>query len=473
MVKETGLYDELGISPDATEQQIRSAYRSKALQYHPDKNNGDPVAAEKFKKVAEAYEVLRDAGRRQQYDTFGRSGPDGAARGSGAFTGGGFGSRMDPMEVFSSFFGFAAGGGAGASRQQRPAKPSFILFELQCSLEELYCGTAKVMEVHRRRLCPSCRGYGTSDGRPSPVCSQCKGSKVVSKALHVGGFMTYQQCRCDRCEGLGKLPIQSPCTRCGPVYDAHQRAQLSGTRHSDALPRGVVVETTTITVTIAPGTEDSDALNFVGQGDELPGFDAAGDILVVIEQLPHPHYRRLNSTDLLLLNCRIPIWCLFHEAFSISIELLDGRAVRLALPLREGGVPHFLFDSQHVFVVDNEGMPVKQRKSAEAAAANATSRDSSAATGVAHLKKGKLYVRIDVLFPSSLTPAQLDLITNAFGGGGECDGATSGRDACRVVTLHPHNGPAPSWHTVDAEGNAWYRPTAPAARKKKTTSAAV
>ncbi|TPP47695.1 DnaJ domain family protein [Leishmania donovani] len=449
MVKETDLYDELGISPDATEPQIRSAYRRKALQYHPDKNSGDPAAAEKFKKVAEAYEILSDAERRKQYDTFGRNGLGSAAGGSGGVPGGGFGSSfgagIDPMDIFSSFFGFASGGGPGASRQQRPAKPSFILVELQCSLEELYCGTVKVLQ----------------------------GNKTVTKALNFGGLTAYQQCRCDRCEGLGKLPIQSPCARCGPVYDAHQRSPLSGTHKPDPLPRGVVVEEKMIKVSIEPGTEDSDALHYVGQGDELPGFDAVGDVLVVIEQLPHPYYRRVNSTDLLLSNCRVPLGCLFRDAFSIPIELLDGRVVRLATPLRDGNVPHFLFDSQHVFVVDNEGMPLKERKRG-GAAADANHNGSEAAEGVAHRKKGKLYLCIDVVFPSSLTPAQVDIITKALGGSHERDPAATGGDAGRVVTLQSHRGPAPSWYTVDAEGNAWYQPNAlPTAKKKrKATSTA-
>ncbi|AIN96837.1 hypothetical protein LPMP_151150 [Leishmania panamensis] len=470
MVKETGLYDELGISPDATEQQIRSAYRSKALQYHPDKNNGDLAAAEKFKKVSEAYEILSDADRRKQYDTFGRNGPGGAAGGSGGFPGGfghGFGPGMDPMDIFSSFFGFAAGGGPGKSQQQRPAKPSFILVELQCSLEELYCGTTKVLLVRRRRRCPTCQGHGTSNGQPSPVCPQCKGNKTVMKGLSFGGLMTYQQCRCDRCQGLGKLPIQFPCARCGPIYDAHQRAQLSGT-----LPRGVVEEEKKIKVTIAPGAEDSDALNYPGQGDELPGFDAAGDILVVVVQLPHPHYHRLNSTDLLLSNCRLPLWSLFRDAFSIPVELLDGRVVRLAPPLREDNVPHFLFDSHHVFVVENEGMPLKAQTNG-GAAADESGDGSGSAAGAAHLKKGKLYVCINVVFPHSLTPAQMDAITKVLGGSGECDRDATAGDADSVVTLQPHHGPAPSWHRVDAEGNAWYKPrTAAAAKRKKPTRAA-
>ncbi|TPP53188.1 DnaJ domain family protein [Leishmania donovani] len=422
MVKETDLYDELGISPDATEPQIRSAYRRKALQYHPDKNSGDPAAAEKFKKVAEAYEILSDAERRKQYDTFGRNGLGSAAGGSGGVPGGGFGSSfgagIDPMDIFSSFFGFASGGGPGASRQQRPAKPSFILVELQCSLEELYCGTVKVLQ----------------------------GNKTVTKALNFGGLTAYQQCRCDRCEGLGKLPIQSPCARCGPVYDAHQRSPLSGTHKPDPLPRGVVVEEKMIKVSIEPGTEDSDALHYVGQ---------------------------VNSTDLLLSNCRVPLGCLFRDAFSIPIELLDGRVVRLATPLRDGNVPHFLFDSQHVFVVDNEGMPLKERKRG-GAAADANHNGSEAAEGVAHRKKGKLYLCIDVVFPSSLTPAQVDIITKALGSSHERDPAATGGDAGRVVTLQSHRGPAPSWYTVDAEGNAWYQPNAlPTAKKKrKATSTA-
>ncbi|KAK7196426.1 DnaJ domain/DnaJ central domain containing protein [Novymonas esmeraldas] len=469
MVKETDLYDELGIAPEATQQQIRSAYRSKALQYHPDKNNGDAAAAEKFKKIAEAYEVLSDADRRKQYDTFGRSGPGGGLPSGGGGGGGGFGPGMDPMDIFSSFFGFAAGGGRGASQQhqqqQRPAKPAFVLVELQCSLEELYCGTSKVVEVRRRRRCPTCRGHGTASGRPSPVCPQCKGAKMVTKAMNFGGLMTYQQCRCERCNGVGALPIQSPCTRCGPVYDAHQRAQLVSGRTSDPLPRGVVVEAKAIQVTIAPGTEDSDAFNYAGQGDELPGFDAAGDVLVVVLQLPHPHYRRLNGGQLLLSHCRVPLACLFDDTFAIPVELLDGRVVRLSPPRREGGVPRFLFDAQHVFVVENEGMPLRQRRG------DGNDDSGSSSGGAATLRRGRLYVCVEVVFPAALTAAQVDAIATALSATGDGGGDTGGR---AVLSLKPHDGPAPSWHVVGPEGNAVYRPStaAAAAKKRKATATA-
>lgn len=483
MVKETGLYDELGISPDATEQQIRSAYRSMALKYHPDKNNGDAAAAEKFKKVAEAYEILSDVDRRKQYDTFGRNGPGAGGGGPGGFAGGfpggfagGFGPGMDPMDIFSHFFGFAGGGGAGGApqqqrqQQQRAQKPPFILVELQCSLEEMYCGTAKVLQVRRRRKCAVCRGHGTANGRPVPVCPQCKGNKTINRQISFGGLMTFQQVRCEYCQGRGKMPIAAACARCGPVYEAHARSQSLSSK-KDPLPRGVVLEEKQIKVTIVPGTEDSDAINFLGQGDELPGFEAVGDILVVLEQLPHPYYRRLNNTDLFLSNCRVPLWRLFQDGFAIPVELLDGRVVKLAPPLREGGVPRFLFDSQHVFVVENEGMPVKQPR--EAAASSSSSPSPSLDT--ASLKKGTLYVCVDIVFPSSLTPAQVQTIAQALEGGGA---AAQGKDASpkeRVLSLQPHYGPAPSWHTVDEQGNASYRASAAAggaAKKKKKATAA-
>jgi DnaJ-class molecular chaperone len=471
MVKETGLYDELGIAPDATAQQIRSAYRSMALKYHPDKNNGDAAAAEKFKKVAEAYEILSDADRRKQYDTFGRSGPGGA--GGGGFPGGsgfhgGFGGPgMDPMDIFSHFFGFAAGGPQQQQRQERQHKPPFILIELQCSLEELYCGTTKVLQVKRRRPCPTCRGHGTANGKPVPVCPQCKGKKMINRQISFGGLMTFQQVPCQYCQGGGKMPIAAACAKCGPVFEAHARSQALGSK-KDPMPRGVVLEEKLIKVTIAPGTEDSDAISFAGQGDELPGFDAVGDILVVMEQLPHPCYRRLNNTDLFLSNCRVPLWRLFQDSLAIPIELLDGRVVRLAPPRREGGVPQFLFDAQHVFVVENEGMPVKPPRGA-AAASSASNGDMSTP------KRGKLYVCVEVLFPSFLTPPQLKMLAEALG----CNDADADAHATTapqesLLTLQPHHGPAPSWHTVDAQGNATYKARSSnvrSAKKKKKTTA--
>lgn len=466
MVKETGLYDELGLSPDATEQQIRSAYRSMALKYHPDKNNGDAAAAEKFKKVAEAYEILSDADRRKQYDMFGRngSGVSGAAADAGGFPGG-FGPGMDPMDIFSHFFGF----GGGASRtdpQQQQQKPPFILVELQCSLEELYCGTTKILQVKRRRICTKCHGYGTANGKAVPVCPRCKGRKFVNRQINLGGLMTFQQVCCEYCQGRGKMPITAACAKCGPVFETYARSQAMGNT-KDPMPRGVVLQETQMKVTIAPGTEDSDAISFVKQGDELPGFETIGDILVVIEQLPHPCYRRLNNTDLFLCNCRVPLWRLFHNSFTLPIELLDGRVVRLTPPRCESDVPRFLFDSQHVFVVENEGMPVKQPRDAAA--------DNGRSINTAELKKGKLYVCIDVVFPSSLTPSQVTAIADALG----CSPADlpsqqqqQQQQEGRVLSLQPYYGPAPSWHQVDAQGNASYKADGTKKKKKKTTTTA-
>ncbi|KPI82870.1 hypothetical protein ABL78_8117 [Leptomonas seymouri] len=469
MVKETGLYDELGISPDATEQQIRSAYRSMALKYHPDKNNGDTAAAEKFKKVAEAYEILGDADRRKQYDTFGRNGPGGGgAGGAGGFPGGfpggftgGFGPGMDPMDIFSHFFGF--GGGQRQQERQRQQKPPFILVELQCSLEELYCGTTKILQVKRRRICKACHGHGTANGKPVPVCPQCKGNKTINRQASFGGFITVQQVCCEYCKGRGKLAITAACAMCGPVFEDDARSQaLSSSK--DPMPRGTMPEEKKIKVVIVPGTEDSDAINFMEQGDELPGFSAVGDILVVIEQLPHPHYRRLNNTDLFLSNCRVPLWRLFQDSFAMPIELLDGRVVRLSPPRREGGVPRFFFDAQHVFVVENEGMPVKQPHSGAAAASDASRSNAE------HLKKGKLYVCVDVVFPDSLSSSQVKTIAEALG---TADAPAEPKlPKERVLSLQPHHGPAPSWHKVDAQGNASYKASSGAGAEKKKKAAA-
>lgn len=470
MVKETGLYDELGISPTATEQEIRSAYRKAALKYHPDKNNGDPAAAEKFKKVAEAYEVLSDADRRAKYDMYGKSGA--AEMPGGGFGGAGFGPGMDPMDIFSSFFGFAGGmpGGASSQQQRRKEKPPFILVELQCSLEELYCGTYKHLEIRRRRVCPMCKGNGTATGKPTPICASCKGRGRVVQTMMMGGMQMQQVGTCGVCKGSGKAPITHPCTRCGVTSSA--AAAAAAGKDVTKKVAGTLEETWSVKVNIAPGMEDSDSISFLGEGDELPGFEAPGDVLVVVEELAHPFYRRLNHRDLVLTNCRVPLSCVFASGFTIPVQLLDGRVVRLAPPplrpaQKDGQAgPHdlhsprqFLFSSEHVFVVENEGMPVK------------TASSSSPSSGASSCK-GRLFVPLDVVFPEKLSEAQLSAIEKALlhqqspggaasaGRGSQSTAASSSPSSSsvvpgkgKVVQLQPYHGAPVNLRDVDDAGN--------------------
>jgi DnaJ family protein A protein 2 len=355
--KDRALYDELGVEPDATEDAIKRAYRKMALRYHPDKNAGSAEAAEKFKKVAEAYEILSDPQRRKLYDATGATSEQQAAGGG---NGGGGGPRMSADDIFSAFFGHGARGGrAGGAKA---TKPRDVLVVVEASLEETFCGTTKVVGVRRCRKCSKCKGTGYPDGRPRS-CRACNGQGVRMYVRQMGGMTLQQQGRCETCGGQGRLRAT-----------AQQRCTAAECED------GFVTGWHDTTVTIEPGALDGDSMTFAGEGNEQYDLPEAGDILVVIEERPHTHFRRFADRHAMCTNVRVPLGYLL-QGLPIPVENLDGTVIQ-ARPRsndecgKTNAVP--IFSPEYVYIVARHGFPVK---------------------GTGGAERGDLYIPITVIMP--------------------------------------------------------------------------
>jgi DnaJ family protein A protein 2 len=355
MVADTAFYDTLGISPAATEQEIKSAYRKMALKYHPDKNSS-PEAPEMFKKVAEAYEVLSDAQKRKTYDAQGK----GQQTGGGGGGGGGFSAD----DIFSAFFGRGAKGGSSG-----PSRPRDIVVELDISLEEVFCGCQKVVRIKRQRKCKMCAGTGSSDGKEHK-CGRCGGRGFVTQRHAMGGMMFQQQAVCGGCRGTGRDgQAAAPCRGC------------SGD--------GFAVSATDFRVEVPRGTLDGDSLRLDDEGDESPETQAPGGVLFVFQVQTHPNFRRVGQTDLLALRCCVPLIDALAGCAEIALEHLDGRILRCKFPL--DGSRFALHE--HAFAVTGEGLPNKENGSL----------------------RGTLFLDVQVMFPTKLTAKQIAGIQNVLG----------------------------------------------------------
>ncbi len=268
MAQKRDFYEVLGVAKSASEEEIKKAYRKMAMQYHPDKNQGDKAAEEKFKEAAEAYEVLSNAQKKAQYDRFGHAGMSGAA-------GGGFGGQgMDMNDIFSRFgdvfgedspFGSFFGGGGGG-QQRRVRKGSDLRIKLKLNLEEVANGVDKKIKVKRHVSCKSCGGNGAKNGTDLKSCQTCNGAGQVRRVQQtmLGQMVTTGVC--PTCNGEGKI-ISSRCDVC--------------------FGEGRVLEEEIIPIKIPAGVAEGMQLSMSGKGNVPQRGGVAGDLLIIVEEEPH------------------------------------------------------------------------------------------------------------------------------------------------------------------------------------------
>ena len=302
MAEKRDYYEVLGVGKNATADEIKKAYRKKAVQYHPDKNPGDKEAEEKFKEAAEAYDVLSDAQKRQRYDQFGHAGMGGAS---------GFGGAGMSMEdifsqfgdifggSFSSFFGGAGGSRAGGPRVRRG---SDLRVRVRVTLEEIAAGVDKKIKVKKLVNCKHCHGTGSADGSAGETYPTCHGSgRVVQAQRGIFGMMQVQS-ECPTCHGEGKI-IKNKCSHC----------------HGE----GVVREEEVIDIHIPAGVAGGMQIPVQGKGNAAPHGGVNGDLLVLIEEEEHKDFLRDGSDLVYNLLLDMPTAILGGQ---VQIPTLQGEA---------------------------------------------------------------------------------------------------------------------------------------------------
>ena len=316
-VSKQDYYEVLGVQREASDQELKSAYRKLAMQFHPDRNPDDPRAEEKFKAASEAYGVLSDPQKRAGYDRYGHAAVNG---GAGGFDGSPFAGAQDLGDVFGDLFGemFNMGGGRKASSVQRGRD---LRYDLTLEFEEAVFGKQTEIHVRRNEVCDDCHGTGAAKGQGPVTCPQCAGRGQVRFQQ---GFFSISRA-CGQCAGTGQI-ISNPCPQC----------------HGDAR----VQKDHTILVKVPAGVEDGTRIRYQGEGDAGRFGGPAGDLYVVLAVKEHKFFER-DGND---LHCVIPIS--FPQAAlgtELDIPTLDGEA-KLKVPegtqsgkefrMRGKGVPH-------------------------------------------------------------------------------------------------------------------------------------
>lgn len=344
-------YEVLGIDRGATADEIKKAYRSLAKKYHPDFNKDDAEAEKKFNEIKDAYDVLSDPQKREQFDRFGHQADfGGAASGHGGFNAGGFGfGGID--DIFEQFFG---GMGGGRRRPPGPEQGNHLRYDMDITLEDAFHGMEKKIKIPRTETCSACGGSRAKKGTQPETCQACGGTgqQQVTRNTPFGRFMSSQPCVA--CRGEGKV-VKEPCPEC------------SG--------QGRIVKERTLDIKIPQGIDDGFKLRVSGEGEAGLRGGPPGDLYIVVRVRPHKKFKRQGS-DLLI---EVPI-SISQAALGVEMDIatLDGNA---KLRVNEG--------TQHgtTFRLKGHGMP--------------------------HLRtsgKGDLRVTVKVVVPKKLNQRQKELL---------------------------------------------------------------
>ncbi len=290
MATQKDYYEILGISRDASQDEIKKAYRKMALKYHPDKNPGDKEAETKFKEAAEAYEILGNPEMRKKYDQFGHAGVKGGASAGGGFSGGGmtiedifeqFGDIFGGGSFGSAFSGFGGFGGFGGTgrRTRRTSRGSNLRVKVKLNLEEIAHGATKKLKVNKYVACDSCNGTGAENASSSAysTCSTCKGAGQVTRVTNTFLGQMQSTSTCPTCGGEGKI-ITNKCTKCNG--------------------EGIVKDSDVISVNIPAGVAEGMQMTVSGKGNAARRGGINGDLIVLIEEEKHPDLIR-DGNDLI------------------------------------------------------------------------------------------------------------------------------------------------------------------------------
>ena len=355
MTEKRNYYEILGVPKNASKDAIKDAYRKLALQYHPDRNKS-PEAEEKFKEISEAYAVLSDDGKRQQYDTLGEPGFDQRYSREDIFRGADFDSIFRDMgvssgfgDLFNVFFG-----GRDFEERQEVIRGRDLRCEVNITLEEAASGVEKEIDIPRIERCEVCGGSGAAPGTSVQTCPKCKGSgKVQNKSR--SGFGTFVQVvPCSACKGRGQIVV-SPCRNCKG--------------------KGRVKRERKITVKIPVGITEGYQLRLEGQGEAPTGEGPSGDLYILIHMVPHRYFIRDGDNLLYNLYINIPQAALGAE---VTIPAIEGKANLRIHPGTQSG---------QILRVKGRGMP-----------------------RIGGYGRGDLRVRVNVVVPEKLTQRQRTLL---------------------------------------------------------------
>lgn len=352
-MSDTDYYELLGVSRDASEGEMKKAYRKQAMKFHPDRNPGNKEAEHKFKEVSEAYDVLRDEQKRAAYDRYGHAAFDqNNGMGGGGFGGGGGGFDFAGGlgDIFEEMFGEAMGGGRRGS-QEAGQRGADLRYDMSISLEEAYQGSEKKIKVASLVVCDECDGTGAAKGTSSETCGACQGHGRVRVQQ---GFFTIER-PCPTCQGRGQV-IKNPCKKC--------------------YGKGRVNKERTLEVSVPAGIEDGTRIRLSGEGEAGTNGGHAGDLYVILAVKSHEFFKREGPN----LYCRVPIpMTTAALGGKITVPVVDGSQVDVDI---KAGV--------------QSGHQVRQRS-----AGMSVLRSSA---------RGDLYIELAVETPSRLSKRQREIL---------------------------------------------------------------
>ena len=341
-------YDVLGVQKNASDAEIKKAFRNLAKENHPDSNRGDEGAEARFKEINEAYENLKDAQTRAAYDQFGHAGTQAGGMGGG-FGGGGFGGNFS--DIFEDLFGDFAGRSGQNSRQQRQSRGSDLRAEIKIDLKDAYFGTTRELAINSATGCDDCDSTGAASGSGRSTCQHCGGSGSVRSTQ---GFFTLER-TCSVCSGKGSL-IENPCRSCSGSGRVRKKRKLS--------------------VNIPRGVDEGTRIRLGGEGEAGENGGPFGDLYVFVSINENEFFKR-SEADLL---SEVPIdFVTATLGGQIEVPTPDGKKIRISIP--EG------CQNNRQFRLKGKGMPVLQTN-----------------------RLGDLYVEIRVEVPTKLNEKQKGIL---------------------------------------------------------------